>query len=74
MVWTGKTELIDTLWNVNPDRYPHSKYVTDELIDTLWNVNPHNAAHLSTLLCELIDTLWNVNSAAVEPVAAAYEN
>ena len=34
-----KTELIDTLWNVNEIEEETEDYEEMELIDTLWNVN-----------------------------------
>ena len=34
-----KSELIDTLWNVNSQFLVLSLKFVDELIDTLWNVN-----------------------------------
>ena len=39
----GKTELIDTLWNVNKDTIIEWDGSTGELIDTLWNVNALNS-------------------------------
>ena len=35
----GGRELIDTLWNVNPEMRLGQGLVFHELIDTLWNVN-----------------------------------
>ena len=35
----GCSELIDTLWNVNPFTIPCKYSAVVELIDTLWNVN-----------------------------------
>ena len=34
-----RSELIDTLWNVNEFFYQTSVHCITELIDTLWNVN-----------------------------------
>ena len=56
-----RTELIDTLWNVNlipPDLFRRGK---EELIDTLWNVNDKSDFYMVCAYNELIDTLWNVN-------------
>ena len=38
MIWS-KSELIDTLWNVNKLLSILSRLMRRELIDTLWNVN-----------------------------------
>ena len=35
----GGRELIDTLWNVNPEKEGNMTMKERELIDTLWNVN-----------------------------------
>ena len=57
-----KTELIDTLWNVNTADQVFIYSVDQELIDTLWNVNNISEETLVGTITELIDTLWNVNS------------
>ena len=36
---TQSSELIDTLWNVNPVKACEEYYVNLELIDTYWNVD-----------------------------------
>ena len=55
------SELIDTLWNVNPYTARKEFLTQMELIDTLWNVNLFKSNGYSTGRQELIDTLWNVN-------------
>ena len=55
------SELIDTLWNVNSERFILIEGFISELIDTLWNVNVFLLPLPQLLRLELIDTLWNVN-------------
>ena len=44
---TRRTELIDTLWNVNAFLFFLIDSLIFELIDTLWNVN-YNRLHIVT--------------------------
>ena len=57
----GKTELIDTCWDVNTVcilyRYP----IHTELIDTCWDVNSGVYFEFKLTYTELIDTCWDVN-------------
>ena len=59
--YDADSELIDTLWNVNEEKWIVSIYLMFELIDTLWNVNEELNEMEAWALVELIDTLWNVN-------------
>ena len=43
-------ELIDTLWNVNMEKYETYPNMIHELIDTLWNVNVRTDRALKALL------------------------
>ena len=53
--------LIETLWNVNNEKYGLKPWTESVLIETLWNVNEvkeNEEAHREFVL---IETLWNVN-------------
>ena len=57
-----QTELIETLWNVNPHGSVwHMGNNRGELIETLWNVNELSLLVAVLGFTELIETLWNVN-------------
>ena len=59
---TDVTELIETLWNVNPGGEPGKMTKEEELIETLWNVNTLEFTMPFDTSLELIETLWNVNA------------
>ena len=70
----SRTELIDTLWNVNVYSGAGSVVKSQELIDTLWNVNFKVVLYEVDGYTELIDTLWNVNSIIIVPLAIMLSN
>ena len=56
-----RSELIETLWNVNTVATGTFADYSTELIETLWNVNETYTIKMYYKNFELIETLWNVN-------------
>ena len=57
---TGKTVLIETLWNVKEIAVRNPSFVFHVLIETLWNVKWKFTMSPTLYVFVLIETLWNV--------------